>query len=87
MQYGAWTIRSDKPYIVIRARKKPVTFPAAGITVTGDRGLWIHATDPGCGVERMRYQLLLGPEDRQVLVIEAADALDNETRLVWPLAR
>lgn len=87
MTFGEWTISSDKPYIVIRARKRPVTLSSLGITLTRDRGLWIHATDPGCGVEHMRYQLFLGPEKRKVLVIEAVDALANESRVAWPLER
>lgn len=87
MGYGAWKISSDKPFILLRARKRPISLPAIGQRVTRDRGLWIHAVDPGCGVERMTYQLLVEPNGRQVLVVEAVDALDNRSRAVWPLVR
>lgn len=87
MEFGDWKIHSDKPFILIRARKKKksVSFSPVGESVTKSRGLWIHATDAGCGVESLRYQLLIGPAEQKVLVIEAMDALDNKTRVVWSL--
>lgn len=89
MGYQEWKISSDKPFIVVRPRKKkPLAFPSIGdLTITRDRGLWIHAVDAGCGVEHMTYQLLVGPDDALALVVEAVDALDNKSRVVWPLAR
>ena len=77
MTYDDWRIGSDKPYIVIRARrdKKAVFLPELGRTLTrDDPGVWVRATDPGCGVERFTYQLLIDSEGRRVLIIEAADS-------------
>lgn len=88
MTYDDWRIGSDKPFIVIRARqeKKPVDLPRLGQTLRRDEpGLWIRATDPGCGVERFTYQLLIDSDGRRVLVLEAADALGNVTRVAWPI--
>jgi len=99
MATRVWQIRSDKPYIVIRALKKPVELPAIGQTVTAERGLFLHALDAGCGVASMRYQISSEPQisadeprkrrSRQppVLVVEAVDALGNQTRVAWSLAR
>ncbi|MCP4663363.1 MAG: LysM peptidoglycan-binding domain-containing protein [bacterium] len=87
METRAWRIRSDKPYIVLRAQKKPVELPAIGQTVTAERGLWIHAVDDGCGVAGMSYQVTSEPRQPPVLVVEAVDALGNRTRVAWPLAR
>lgn len=88
MQYGEWEIGSDKPYIVVRARKKkPVSFPTLGVEVTQERGLTIQALDPVCGVEKMSYQILLDEDNREILVIDAVDALGNRSRLAWPFVR
>ena len=87
MKYGDWTIYSDKPFIIVRARKGSVKFPSLDQTVTKKRGLWIHALDAGSGVESMTYQLLVGPREEKVLVIEAVDILDNKSTVVWALER
>ena len=87
MEFGDWKISSDKPYIIIRARKRSVELPGVGESVTKKRGVWIHATDAGCGVESMRYQLFIGPQDEMALAIEAVDALDNKSSIVWLLER
>ena len=88
MEFGDWLIKSDKPFIILRSRKKRgVSLTTIDENVTRDRGIWVHATDAGCGVESMSYQLLLGPEKQLVLVFEALDALDNKTRVVWQLSR
>ncbi len=87
MKYGDWRIYSDKPYIIVRARKGSVEFPILDQTISKKRGLWIHATDSGCGVESMTYQLLEGPQEEKVLVIEAVDILDNKSTVVWTLER
>lgn len=87
METRAWRIRSDKPYIVIRAQKKPVELETIAQTITAERGLWIHAVDDGCGVASMSFQVTSEPRQPPVLVVEAVDALGNPTRVAWPLAR
>lgn len=87
MRYGEWEIGSDRPYIVIRARKKPVSFPTLGVSVTQERGITIQALDPVCGVEKMSYQILVDENRREVLVIDAVDSLGNPSRFAWPFAR
>ncbi len=84
MRYGEWEIASDKPFILVRARKKPISFPTLGVRVTREQGLRIQAVDPVCGVEKMSYQILISDDDREVLVIDTVDALGNRSRLAWP---
>ena len=56
-RYRERIIRFRQPHIVVRPEKGRILL-AGELEASAERGVWIHATDPGSGVDTMSFQVV-----------------------------